>query len=244
MLDITDWWVPHPCNSDARIAHAVIAGDHSINYNHPEGFAKIALIRGPDTEAIFEDPTVHSSLDSAVVSFSDSFRVLLPEVQPMAMAGLRRTQAAVERVVTIMRELFNGVVVGPVETKTTGADKIAAAIKKAHDKRPELFVIDNTHVYDTSRGFAERAIERVSMILQEWLDTSGEIPFTPKGAVPDEPGFAKLPFWNCALKYPDRDANGAMNLDSLSELERKQFKFAGLIRDIAVELLRAEQWIY
>ncbi len=62
-IGIEEWYVPHPDNVDSRIAHAVIAGDHSINYNHPEGFAKIALIRGPDTESIFEDPTV---LDSSI----------------------------------------------------------------------------------------------------------------------------------------------------------------------------------
>jgi hypothetical protein len=243
-IGITDWWVPHPDREDGRIAHAVIAGDHSINYNHPEGFAKIALIRGPDTEAIFEDPTIHNSLDSAVVSFADSFRVLLPEVQPMAMAGLRRTQSAVERVIAIMRELFSGVVVGPKDAAKTGLQKVEIAVERAHARRPELFLVDNTKVYDGSRGFTGRAIARVGNILQNWYDTAGELPFNPKEAPNSEPGAATLPFWNHPLRYPERDAQGAMNLDSLTELERRQYQFAGHIREIAVELLRAEQWIY
>jgi hypothetical protein len=243
-INVQEWYVPHPAKKDARIAHAVIAGDHSINYNHPEGFAKIALIRGPDTEAIFEDATIHDSLDSAVGSFIDSFRVLMPEVQPMAVGGLRRTRAALERVVAIMRELFSGVVIGPVETAKTGSAKIEAAIARAHDRRPELFFVDNRKVYDASRLFTERAIKRVGDILQEWLDTEGEIPFSPKDSIASEPGSSKLPFWNAPLKYPDRDDTGAMNPDSLTPLERKQFQFAAHIRDITVELLRAEQWIY
>lgn len=242
-IGIKEWYVPHPQNHDARIAHAVIAGDHSINYNHPEGFAKIALIRGPDTEAIFEDPTVHHSLDSAVTSFCDSFRVLLPEVQPMAMAGLRRTQLAVERVVAVMRELFSGLVVGPVDTCLTGADKVSAAIERAHDRKPDLFVA-RSNCLAASQTYTERAVERVGMILQRWLDEWGEIPYAPKDDSSSEPGCSKLPFWNTPLKYPARDGSGRMSFDSLTELERRQFFFAVNIRDIAVELLRAEQWIY
>ncbi len=35
-----------------------------------------------------------------------------------------------------------------------------------------------------------------------------------------------------------------LNLQELNELELKQFLFAGKIREIVVELLRAEQWIF
>ena len=244
LIGIEEWYVPHPDNPDARIAHAVIAGDHSINYNHPEGFAKIALIRGPDTESIFEDPTVLDSLDSAVSSFADSFKVLLPEVQPMAIAGLRRTQIAVERVTAVMRELFSAVVVGASEQKLSGAQKVAQAVERAHAKRPQLFIVDNCEIYAASKECTERAIEQVGTILQQWLDKYGEIPFNKKEATRAEPGAAQLPFWNAPLIYPERDNGGGLNLEALSELQRRQFFFAARIRDIAVELLRAEQWIY
>lgn len=244
-ISIKEWYVPHPRNHASRVAHAVIAGDHSINYNHPEGFAKIALIRGPDTEAIFEDPTIHHSLDSAMSSFMDSFRVLLPEVQPMAIDGLRRTKTAVERVIAIMRELFCGITYGaPAECRETGADKVSSAVERAHSRQPELFKLEHCRVSQESIRYSEQAIARVALILENWLESSGEIPFNPKESRNSEPGSAKLPFWNAPLKYPPRDNEGIVNLSSLSELELRQFQFAEKVREIAVELLRAEQWIF
>ncbi len=242
LIEIEEWYVPHPDNPDSMIAHAVIAGDHSINYNHPEGFAKIALIRGPDTEAIFEDPTVLHSLDSAVNSFADSFRVIRPEVHSLAISGLRRTKTAVERVTAIMRELFSGIIIGPKETPTTGIDKVLQAIGKAHEKDPELFTVEHKRISDAGRNYTDKAVEHVGSLLQHWFDAYGSIPFNPKDTI--EPGAGKLPYWNTSLKYPDRDDNGQVDLKTLNELERRQFAFAERIREIAVELLRAEQWIF
>lgn len=242
LIEIDEWYVPHPENTDSKIAHAVIAGDHSINYNHPEGFAKIALIRGPDTEAIFEDPTVLHSLDSAVNSFADSFRVIRPEVHSLAISGLRRTKTAVERVTRIMRELFSGIIIGPKEAPTTGIQKVLQAIEKAHDKDPELFTVEHKRISGAGREYTDKVVEHIGTLLQDWFDTQGSIPFNPKDSI--EPGALKLPYWNTSLKYPDRDENGRVDLSTLNELERKQFAFAEKIREIAVELLRAEQWIF
>jgi hypothetical protein len=242
LIEIEAWYVPHPDNPDSKIAHAVIAGDHSINYNHPEGFAKIALIRGPDTEAIFEDPTVLHSLDSAVNSFADSFRVIRPEVHSLAISGLRRTKTAVERVTGIMRELFSGIIVGPKETPTTGIEKVMQAIERAHEKDPQLFTVEHKRISGAGRDYTDKAIEHIGNLLQCWFDTQGSIPFNPKDSI--EPGAGKLPYWNTSLRYPDRDENGRVDLSTLNDLERKQFAFAEKIREIAVELLRAEQWIF
>ncbi|HEY9676722.1 MAG TPA: hypothetical protein V6C76_01875 [Drouetiella sp.] len=242
LISIDEWYVPHPDNPESKIAHAVIAGDHSINYNHPEGFAKIALIRGPDTQAIFEDPTVLHSLDSAVLSFADSFRVIRPEVHSLALSGLRRTKTAVERVTAIMRELFSGIIVGPKEEQTTGINKIAQAIDKAHERDPQLFIIENKRISGAGRNHTDKVVAHIGALLQGWFDEHGNIPFNPKSAT--EPGALKLPYWNTPLKYPDRDEDGRVDLSTLTELERKQFAFAELIREIAVELLRAEQWIF
>lgn len=242
LIEIEEWYVPHPENSDSKIAHAVIAGDHSINYNHPEGFAKIALIRGPDTEAIFEDPTVLHSLDSAVHSFADSFRVIRPEVHSLALSGLRRTKTAVERVTRIMRELFSGIIIGPKEEPTTGLQKVLQAIEKAHDKDPELFTVEHKRISGAGRDYHDKVVEHIGDVLQDWFDRHGTIPFNPRDRV--EPGALKLPYWNTPLKYPDRDEHGRVDLSTLNELERKQFAFAEKIREIAVELLRAEQWIF
>lgn len=244
-IGIEEWYVPHPDDPASRIAHAVIAGDHSINYNHPEGFAKIALIRGPDTEAIFEDPTIHHSLDSAIASFADSFRCLRPEVQKLTISGLRRTQRAIERVNSIMIEMFNGIIIGPKELhKNSGIERMTLALQRASNKNPNLFNVSAGSISESGREYFTRTVLRIGNILQEWYDQHEELPFTPKDKRSSMPGAGELPFWNAPLKYPRRDENGQLKLDELTELERRQFKFARHVREIAVELLRAEQWIY
>lgn len=245
-IGIFDWFVPHPDDPGSRIGHAVIAGDHSINYNHPEGFAKIALLRGPDTESIFEDPTIHHSLESAVQSFTDSFRVIRPEVQGLALAGLRRTKTAVERVSAVMTELFNGIVVGPRDPSKapSGYESIERAVKRAHDKHPDLYTAEYCAVSDAGHRFVEMTLERVGDTMDKWYKERGPIPFNPKALSNDEPGPGKLPFWNTALKYPERDEDGELIMASLNDLENEQYLFADKIREITVELLRAEQWIF
>ncbi len=245
VIGIKEWYVPHPNDPTSRIAHAVIAGDHSINYNHPEGFAKIALLRGPDTESIFEDPTIHHSLESAVQSFTDSFRVIMPEVQSLALKGLRRTKVAVERVNAIMSEMFNGVVVGPRGSKAPcGFSSIEQAVARAHEKHPNLYHADFCVLSEEGNKYVEGTLRRVGQIMDDWYKEHGNIPFNSKRNSFDEPGPGKLPFWNHPLKYPERDEDGNLVLDNLNELEREQFFFADKIREIAVELLRAEQWVF
>jgi hypothetical protein len=244
LVGIEEWYVPHPDNEESKIAHAVIAGDHSINYNHPEGFAKIALIRGPDTEALFEDPTIYHSLDSAVASFADSYRVLRPEVQPLAVAGLRRTKSAVERVTAIMRELFNGVAYGATKPANMGKYVLEKSLGCAHERQPQLFNADQTLLSPASHDYTQKAIERVAEILQSWFDTEGEIPFQSAMNRDATQAYAQLPYWNTPLKYPPRDNFGMPMLGALQPLEQKQFAFADRIREIAVELLRAEEWIF
>jgi len=248
MLDtigIEDWHVPHPNDPGSKIGHAVIAGDHSINYNHPEGFAKIAMLRGPDTESIFEDDTIHHSLESAVQSFADSFRVIRPEVQGLALKGLRRTKMSVERVNAIMTEMFNGVVVGPRQNANlSGHDAIEQAMQRAHEKHPHLYEADVCTLSEAGNRYVESTFSLVGKIMDDWYKNQGPIPYNPKYLSGDEPGPGKLPFWNHPLKYPERDEDGGPILASLSDLEKQQFLFADKIREIAVELLRAEQWIF
>ena len=242
MIDIEDWYVPHPDVPGSRIAHALIAGDHSINYNNPDGFAKIALIRGPNTESYFEDATIYDSLESAMASFADSFDLLLPEVKPMALRGIRRTHAAVQRVLCIMTELLSGITVGPREEShnLTGQDRIDQACSRAREKHAELFAQTSACSSEAGLKYFERSKARVGVMLQEWYQEYGGIPFRPAEHGLVEPGPGKLPFWNVPLKYP-KDKNG---LASLTVLEQTQFAFAICIREIAVELLRAEQWFY
>jgi hypothetical protein len=245
-IGIENWYVPHPDNPGSKIAHALIAGDHSINYNNPDGFAKIALIRGPATESIFEDATIYDSLESAMASFADSFNILLPEVKNLALSGIRRTQMAVMRVLRVMTELLSGITVGPRDSlhTMTGSERVALAMERAMLKQPEVFHNERVFSSETGHHYRNRSMERVGAILQEWHDEYGDIPFSPRQSGLVEPGPGRLPFWNVPLKYPQRGPAGEQLMDSLSHHEQTQFYFAVRIREIAVELLRAEQWFY
>lgn len=244
-IGIQDWWVPHPDSPDSRVTDAVIAGDHSINYNHPEGFAKIALIRGPDTEPIFEDPTVHHSLLSVLHSFADSFRIIRPEVQALAMDGLRRTMAALARVNAMMSQIFTEAAISSSTHATSPPSKsqVVEAISRARKENPSLFVLDNNVVSERGNKQVDQAIDRVAAILEDWWMNYGEIPFQPEDEASAQSPRRTLPFWNSALLYPPRDEAGVSQLNQLSDLEQRQYRFATKIRAIAVELLRAEQWV-
>jgi hypothetical protein len=55
-----------------------------------------------------------------------------------------------------------------------------------------------------------------------------------------------IPFWNADLKYPPRGPapKFELQLDQLSDVERKQFDFAMKIRERMVEELRQEQNVF
>jgi hypothetical protein len=182
-VGIQDWFVPHPESESSKISHVVIAGDHCINYNHPEGFAKIAMLRGPNTDPLFHDDTIYTSLASAVASFSDSYQILRPEIQPMAIAGLRRTKTAVERVAAIMRELFSGIVYGGQDPNArSGVNAVEQAVDRARLKNPELFNEQTTKMSSLSQSYHRRAKDCVGELLQNWFDVEGLLSCLPTAA--------------------------------------------------------------
>jgi hypothetical protein len=242
-LQITDWFVPHPDRNKSKISKAVIAGDHCINYNHPEGFAKIALLRGPNTDPLFNDDTIYTSLASAVASFSDSYEVLTPEIQPMAIAGLRRTQKAVERVIAIMREIVNSIATDGISIFVDSKiDFSVRFVDQAKRKHPDLFKSTQPATSDLSEAHRSKAMAQAAKILQGWFELEGEVPFevTEQKSPGDR---RRLPYWNAPLAYAPRLANGYYDVSKFSDLEERQYAFAQKIREIAVELLRAEEWI-
>jgi hypothetical protein len=242
-VGIEDWFVPHPESETSKISHVVIAGDHCINYNHPEGFAKIAMLRGPNTDPLFHDDTIYTSLASAVASFSDSYKILRPEIQPMAIAGLRRTKTAVERVAAIMRELFSGIVYGGQDPDDrSGVLAVEQAVERARNKNPELFNEHTTKMSALSQDYRRRAMENVGEILQHWFDVEGQLPF--ENGSQKTPGDLRLPYWNAPLTYAPRLPNGFYDVSRFSDLQERQYAFARKIREIAVELLRAEEWVF
>jgi hypothetical protein len=242
-VGIEDWFVPHPESESSKISHVVIAGDHCINYNHPEGFAKIAMLRGPNTDPLFHDDTIYTSLASAVASFSDSYKILRPEIQPMALAGLRRTKTAVERVASIMRELFSGIVYGGQDpNERSGLRSVEQAVERAKLKNPELFNQQTAKMSSLSQDYRRKAMECVGEVLQNWFDVEGELPF--ENGSQKTPGDLRLPYWNAPLTYAPRLPNGFYDVSRFSDLEERQYAFARKIREIAVELLRAEEWVF
>ena len=242
-VEIHDWFVPHPESEGSKISHVVIAGDHCINYNHPEGFAKIAMLRGPNTDPLFHDDTIYTSLASAVASFSDSYKILRPEIQPMAIAGLRRTKTAVERVASIMRELFSGIVYGGQDpNQRSGSRSVEEAVERAKLKSPELFNQSEVKMSALSQDYRRRAMDSVGEVLQHWFEVEGELPF--ESGNQKTPGDLRLPYWNAPLTYAPRLPNGFYDVSKFSDLEERQYAFAQKIREIAVELLRAEEWVF
>ncbi len=96
-IGVHEWTVPHEGSSHYGVSRAVIDGDSLINYASPDGWAKIAALRGPDTQPFFEDATVFDSLYSAKQSYDDAMSVISEPARPLAKMGLERTRGAVKR---------------------------------------------------------------------------------------------------------------------------------------------------
>jgi hypothetical protein len=103
VVDVHEWRVPHPRTHWYGPSRAVIDGDCLINYACPDGWAKIAAIRGPDTQPFFEDPTIFDSLHSAKKSFDDALSVMSEPAHALAEAGLARTRRAIRTIRDKMR---------------------------------------------------------------------------------------------------------------------------------------------
>jgi hypothetical protein len=103
LLGVEEWRVPHPSTPWYGPSRAVIDGDCLINYACPDGWAKIAAIRGPDTQPFFEDATVFDSLHTAKQSYDDALSVMSAPALPLAESGLARTRNAIRNVRDRMR---------------------------------------------------------------------------------------------------------------------------------------------
>jgi hypothetical protein len=161
----------------------------------------------------------------------------------MALAGLRRTKTAVERVASIMRELFSGIVYGGQDpNERSGLRSVEQAVERAKLKNPELFNQQTAKMSSLSQDYRRKAMECVGEVLQNWFDVEGELPF--ENGSQKTPGDLRLPYWNAPLTYAPRLPNGFYDVSRFSDLEERQYAFARKIREIAVELLRAEEWVF
>ncbi len=138
-IGIKDWFVPDARNSWYRTSQAVINGDSLINYATPDGWAKIAAIRGPGKEPWFQDKTVLDSLESTQKSYNDAYQVLSEEAKPLADAGLQRTRGAIDRVKGEMELWFTGLETQEFKIPRTPEGKIPfwnAPLKYATKDQP------------------------------------------------------------------------------------------------------------
>ena len=95
-IGVDAWYTPSEKTPWHDASRAIIDGDSLINYATPEGFAKIAAIRGPDTAPFFEDATLFESLESAKESFHDAMGVVSAKAQPLGQAQLKETETIID----------------------------------------------------------------------------------------------------------------------------------------------------
>lgn len=127
-VGIEDWYVPNPESPWYGASRSVIDGDSLINYASPDGWGKIAAIRGPETAPWFEDATIFDSLASARKSYDDAASVVSPQARPLAESGLARTIRAVEKVKSDMQAWFKQL---EAEARAAGKDPAAVVPRNA-----------------------------------------------------------------------------------------------------------------
>src|SRR5262249_41388095 len=138
-IGVEEWFMPNVNNAWNKTSQAVINGDSLINYASPDGWAKIAAIRGPGKEPWFWDKTVFDSLESTQKSYDDAYSMLSEETKPLAEAGLKRTRGAIDRVKGEMELWFKELEGGGFEIPRTPDGKIAfwdARLKYAAKDQP------------------------------------------------------------------------------------------------------------
>src|SRR4029450_12456234 len=100
---------------------------------------------------------------------------------------------------------------------------------------------DDQSLAQQSLGRTEQAQERVRDRMESWFksDEAKSLGITPN---PD----GTIPFWDAPLKYPPRGPapKFELQLDQLSDVERKQFDFAMKRRERMVEEMRQEQNVF
>src|SRR5262249_52142821 len=154
-------------------------------------------------------------------SFADSFRIIRPEVQTLAMDGLRSTMSALARVNAVMSQIFaeSGKASLPDAPAPPSKTQVVNAVRAAQTENPSLFFVDKGSVSELGTRQIDQAIDRVAAILEDWWMNFGEIPFDPSTS---HATMRLLPFWNTALIYPPRDEGGRAQFDKLSELQQRQ----------------------
>ena len=115
LIDLPDWYVPHPLTPWFVMSSAVIDADSLVNYVTADGVGKIVAICGPGTP--FQDPTVFHSIFSCGASFVDAVSVMSDVAMASVQLGLERTRTVIEKVREgVARELGRGVLAFPQDS--------------------------------------------------------------------------------------------------------------------------------
>ena len=114
LIELPDWYVPHPQTPWFAASSAVIDADSLVNYVTADGVGKIVAICGPDTP--FHEPTVFHSIFSCGASFVDAVSVMSDVAMASVAAWLSSTQTLIEKVrFGVARELGRGLLAFPLD---------------------------------------------------------------------------------------------------------------------------------
>lgn len=124
LIELPEWYVPHPQTPWFQASSAVIDADSLVNYVTADGVGKIVAICGPGTP--FHDPTVFHSIFSCGASFVDAVSVMSDVAMASVSRGLSSTKTLIEKVrFGVSRELAGGVLAFSLD----GFDRLVAEEK-------------------------------------------------------------------------------------------------------------------
>lgn len=131
LIDLPDWYVPHPLTPWFAVSSAVIDADSLVNYVTADGVGKIVAICGPGTP--FQDPTVFHSIFSCGASFVDAVSVMSDVAMASVHQGLARTRIVIDKVREgVSRELGKGLLAWPEATfdRVVAEEKVDVSLLK------------------------------------------------------------------------------------------------------------------
>ena len=142
LVDVPDWYVPHPATPWFFAASAVIDADSLVNYVTPDGVGKIVAICGPGTP--FRDATVFHSIFSCGASFVDAVSVMSDTAMSAMREGVTQTRASIEDVrARVHAEIAEGWLhFAPAELRRVVEEEQVDVTKLTSTKREGEILID------------------------------------------------------------------------------------------------------
>lgn len=142
LVDVPDWYVPHPATPWFFAATAVIDADSLVNYVTPDGVGKIVAICGPGTP--FRDATVFHSIFSCGASFVDAVSVMSDTAMSAMREGVALTRAAIEDVrARVLAEIEEGWLhFAPAELRRVVDEESVDVTRLTSTKRDGEILID------------------------------------------------------------------------------------------------------